>query len=40
MGLPVTALLSFGVYAAIMVWYAVPGVGGYLPAVVTKPDAW
>lgn len=39
MGLPVTALLTFGVYSYVMVWYSVPGFG-HLPAVVTKPDEW
>lgn len=39
MGLPVTALLTFGVYGCVMVWYAVPGFG-HLPAVVTRPDEW
>ena len=38
MGLPVTALLTFGVYAYVMVWYSLPGFG-YLSAV-PNPVEW
>ena len=40
MGAPVAAIMSFGAYAYIMVWYSMPGFGYLSADAVKRPDAW